>query len=659
MELYLLVILALSVFTQAVPIKDLGSPAQEDGLVEENVHEKIYKINKQDDLNLYEGDIFIPIQERGEVDFRKDGDVDGELDERSKRNAVRDRKKIWLGKVVPYEFGYGFPVDYEKVVHEAIAEYHNKTCVRFKPKTDDKQWITFVYRKGCWSAVGRSYWLDGVGQEVSLGNGCNQKGTALHEIMHALGFWHEQSRPDRNQYVEVLWENIIEDETYNFNKYSHGDIDTLKIPYDFDSIMHYGGKSFSKNGQPTIRSILSPSRLLGQKDGFTNFDLQELNALYDCQGINNNSPWSSWSDFGPCSIGDCTKYRQRFCTSTNRQKDCPSADYYGVETNIVKCTKAECHAPVQGHWGRWSSWGQCDAPCGYGKQVRTRRCDDPPPRFNGTDCVGNSSGTQKCKARSCDLGPDDCEFDVDGMCFWSNDKTNNDRYQWERNDGETPSSATGPTGDHTSKTGSYLYAEASGPAQAGDKARLLSKTFKATEGRCLSFWYHMKGSGMGTLNVHIQDGNGERQVWSVSGNKGDQWQPGELTITSPTDYKVLFESIRGPDFLSDIALDDVKFKEGVCTEAIGCFFDSLSNRSFPKMMANLRPNIDWFNMNKTVQDCAKLAVKQGYKLFGLQFYGECWSGKESEIQYDKLGSDPNGCWEGVGKAHRNFVYKVL
>ena len=61
----------------------------------------------------------------------------------------------------------------------------------------------FLFRS-CFSAIGRQ----GGKQRISVGEGCEYKGTVMHEMMHALGFFHEQSRTDRDDYVMVLWWNV-------------------------------------------------------------------------------------------------------------------------------------------------------------------------------------------------------------------------------------------------------------------------------------------------------------------------------------------------------------------------------------------------------------------------------------------------------------------
>ena len=45
-------------------------------------------------------------------------------------------------------------------------------------------------------------------QKLSLARGCHHATTAMHELFHALGFWHEQSRRDRDNYVNIIWSNI-------------------------------------------------------------------------------------------------------------------------------------------------------------------------------------------------------------------------------------------------------------------------------------------------------------------------------------------------------------------------------------------------------------------------------------------------------------------
>ncbi|XP_048579921.1 neurogenic locus notch homolog protein 1 isoform X13 [Nematostella vectensis] len=101
-----------------------------------------------------------------------------------------------------------------------------------------------------------------------------------------------------------------------------------------------------------------------------------------------------------------------------------------------------------------------------------------------------------------------------------------------------------------------------------------------------------------------------------------------------------------------------KYKE------LGCYKDNGNDknkprRTIPEMIANFRPQIDWHDMSKTVNECAKHAKEKGYEIFGVQFYGECYSGPTAEIDYERDGKAERGkCWAGVGGPSTNMVYRI-
>ena len=61
--------------------------------------------------------------------------------------------------------------------------------------------------------------MEGGEQKVSIGSGCEFMGTIIHEIGHLVGFWHEQSRQDRDHYIRILEENIKEHAIDQFSEY--------------------------------------------------------------------------------------------------------------------------------------------------------------------------------------------------------------------------------------------------------------------------------------------------------------------------------------------------------------------------------------------------------------------------------------------------------
>ena len=69
-----------------------------------------------------------------------------------------------------------------------------------------------------------------------------QKRIIIHELGHAIGFYHEQSRPDRDQYVNIYLNNVRADKRSNFRKYNWNVINSFGVPYDYYSVMHYSRK---------------------------------------------------------------------------------------------------------------------------------------------------------------------------------------------------------------------------------------------------------------------------------------------------------------------------------------------------------------------------------------------------------------------------------
>jgi len=93
-------------------------------------------------------------------------------------------------------------------------------------------------------------------------------------------------------------------------------------------------------------------------------------------------------------------------------------------------------------------------------------------------------------------------------------------------------------------------------------------------------------------------------------------------------------------------------------QAVGCFKDNHipSKRPLPTLLGNHRDSIDWQNINKTVDECSHDAWNDGFPVFGIQFYGECWSGRLGYESYSVDGVSTSGCWEGVGGSGANYVY---
>ncbi|KAL0965609.1 hypothetical protein UPYG_G00283510 [Umbra pygmaea] len=254
----------------------------------------------EDDLRLFKVDRVLDVNHRTiQIFTNTNGAVNGSLPGGSSRNdtslqslgyrrkrraATSRPERVWPDGVIPYVISGNFSGSQRAILRQAMRHWEKHTCVTFIERTTEDSYIIFTYRPcGCCSYVGRR---GGGPQAISIGKNCDKFGIVVHELGHVIGFWHEHTRPDRDEHVSIIRDNIQPGQEYNFLKMEPGEVDSLGEVYDFDSIMHYARNTFSRGifldtilPRYDVNGVRPP---IGQRTRLSRGDIAQARKLYKC-----------------------------------------------------------------------------------------------------------------------------------------------------------------------------------------------------------------------------------------------------------------------------------------------------------------------------------------------------------------------------------------
>jgi len=279
---------------------------------DEKVEEEVIPYPNPEEGNKFEGDIILDPDQMLAV-IEQDSKRAG-----SQFAAIRARNWKANGMAIPIPYYINPALGYKakSAIKAAVSEYIKHTCIKFQEvdkRPLGKAHLHIVKKDGCWSHVGM--YNNHEGQELSIGKGCEYKGVVTHEFGHALGLFHEQSRPDRDNYVEIILNNITPGMAGNFKRYSTTMINSLGFKYDYESIMHYTNTAFAKRaGLITIRTK-NPAyqNKIGNRNVLSKGDIAQLNKMY-CSKLpcyNLESAYQCWLWRPLCKVNSGVKRRCR------------------------------------------------------------------------------------------------------------------------------------------------------------------------------------------------------------------------------------------------------------------------------------------------------------------------------------------------------------
>jgi len=235
-----------------------------------------------EDTSLFEGDIVLNDHQKLAV-LGLDKAVEALDDE---RNLRKNPNYLWPNSVIPYKFTEGdYTAKEVEYIEKWLAELSTVSCVKFVPWTDQRDFVRIYSGSGCFSNVGRQ----SLEQTLSLTRYVNAttghcifRSIVVHEFLHAAGFWHEHTRLDRDDYLNIFWDNVDPKQMHNFNKVNTKFAQTIG-KYDYVSVMQYSATSFSKNGKATMARKDGGTQLGPDATGtVTSQDIDKLKALYKC-----------------------------------------------------------------------------------------------------------------------------------------------------------------------------------------------------------------------------------------------------------------------------------------------------------------------------------------------------------------------------------------